>query len=251
MNSGRSKLWSKDELLLAFYLYCQTPFGQIHRNNKRIIAFSKQIGRTPSAVSWKLVNFAHLDKTLHQQGASNCSKLDRELWEEFWENPEQVIQQSSELWQSYDNRTTVESLSTTIRKTGEDRVTVTKRRVNQSFFRDMILSAYNNQCCITGLPIPNLLVASHILPWSEYPKERLMPTNGLCLSGTYDKAFDRHLISLDEEYRLILSRRVSEFGSAEAINQYFYKIEGKQIQLPSRFKPSQEFLSVHRSHLTV
>ena len=156
MNSGHSKLWTKDELLLAFYLYCQTPFGQIHRNNNRIIAFSELVGRTPSAVSWKLVNFAHLDKTLHQQGASNCSKLDRELWQDFWENPEHVIQKSSELWQSYGDKVTDEPSSETLKKTGEDRVIVTKRRVNQSFFRNMILSAYNNQCCITKLPIANL-----------------------------------------------------------------------------------------------
>jgi len=42
-----------------------------------------------------------------------------------------------------------------------------KTRVNQSFFRNSILSAYNSTCCITGIKIPQLLIASHIIPWAD------------------------------------------------------------------------------------
>jgi len=49
--------------------------------------------------------------------------------------------------------------------TGKNKIVSSKNRVGQSFFRRAVLSAYNNKCCITGLSIPQLLVASHIVPW--------------------------------------------------------------------------------------
>src|SRR5271155_4885876 len=53
--------WTREELIVAFNLYCKIPFGRIHIRNPLIIELAKAIGRTPSAVSWKLANFARLD----------------------------------------------------------------------------------------------------------------------------------------------------------------------------------------------
>ena len=75
-----------------------------------------------------------------------------------------------------------------------------KVRSNQHVFRKMILNIYNQSCCITGLNIPEVNRASHIIPWSEDQTIRLDPRNGLCLSATYDAAFDKYLISLDDDY---------------------------------------------------
>jgi len=59
--------WTRDELILAFNLYCKIPFGKIHIRNPEIISLAKAIQRTPSAVSWKLANFARLDPTLRSR----------------------------------------------------------------------------------------------------------------------------------------------------------------------------------------
>ena len=62
-----------------------------------------------------------------------------------------------------------------------------------------------NRCCLTGLDLPQLNRASHIIGWAE-PKGkqiRMDPRNGLCLSATYDAAFDRKPITFDEDYRLV------------------------------------------------
>jgi putative restriction endonuclease len=40
-------------------------------------------------------------------------------------------------------------------------------RVNQRFFRTVVLAAYENKCCITGLAAPELLVAGHIVGWAR------------------------------------------------------------------------------------
>ena len=56
-----------------------------------------------------------------------------------------------------------------------------KQRVNQWFFRRAVLAAYGARCCITGLDVPQLLVAGHIAPWSKDKQNRVNPQNGICL----------------------------------------------------------------------
>lgn len=132
---------------------------------------------------------------------------------------------------------------------GKEVIKETKHRVNQSVFRRKILEIYGSSCCITGLSIPGVNVASHIIRWQKRPEIRLDPRNGLCLSGTYDAAFDRHLISLDEDYRIILSKGIREYFSKEVNRDYFEKVEGQAIALPRRFAPSQDWLAEHRAEM--
>ena len=82
MKSGQ-KLWTKEELILAINLYCKLPFGKMHKGNAEIINFGKLVDRTPSAIALKLGNFASFDPTLKARGikgASNASKLDKQIW---------------------------------------------------------------------------------------------------------------------------------------------------------------------------
>jgi len=88
----------------------------------------------------------------------------------------------------------------------EEFATVKVRR-SQQFFRQMILNAFDSRCCVSGLPVRELLVASHIVPWSAFPNERLNPQNGClrtatCLSRLHDGAFDAGLITFDSDPRL-------------------------------------------------
>ncbi len=132
---------------------------------------------------------------------------------------------------------------------GQEVVRETKHRVNQQVFRRKILEIYGSSCCITGLSIPGVNVASHIIPWQNRPDIRLDPRNGLCLSSTYDAAFDRHLVGLDENYRVILSDGIKEHFGNEVNRDYFETVEGQTITLPIKFLPSQEWLAEHRSKL--
>lgn len=93
---------------------------------------------------------------------------------------------------------------------GEDVVrTVTTRR-NQNVFKKMMTTIYRGQCCISGLNIPEINRASHIVPWSQNKEARLDPSNGLLLSATYDAAFDRNLITLDEDFRVVVSKQIQD-----------------------------------------
>lgn len=136
-----------------------------------------------------------------------------------------------------------------ITKEGRDRESMTKVRIGQAYYRKMILSIYSNKCCVTGVDIPTLLRASHIVGWAEDKNNRMNPENGLCLSGTYDLAFDQHLISFDEKYRMILGNEIREHFTNAFTKEYFYKFEGKQISLPTKYLPSQHLLETHRNLL--
>ena len=61
---SRSPRWTRQQLKLAFHLYCQLPFGRLHRRNPEIVDLAELLGRTPSAVAMKLVNFASLDPAI-------------------------------------------------------------------------------------------------------------------------------------------------------------------------------------------
>lgn len=137
-------------------------------------------------------------------------------------------------------------------KEGEDIISETKRRKGQEYFRRMILANYGFRCALTGIDIPQLLLASHIIPWKDisHKNERLNPCNGICLSALYDKAFDKGLITISpDNYSIILSSSLREYESQEYYDRHFGCIDGRQIFTPNDFKPSKDFLAYHRDHV--
>lgn len=136
-----------------------------------------------------------------------------------------------------------------ITKEGKDQISKTKVRVGQTYYRKMIIAFYGGKCCVTGLDVPKLLRASHIVRWADDKENRMNPENGLCLSGTYDLAFDQHLISFDEDYRMIVGKEIGDHFTTAITRDYFKKYIGKKILMPAKFLPNQEFLQVHRSQL--
>lgn len=132
-----------------------------------------------------------------------------------------------------------------MKEEGRDVVRRVKTRLNQNIFRRMVLQVYDNTCCVSGLNIPELNRASHIIPWAKNKDTRMDPRNGLCLSATYDVAFDRHLISFDSDYRMILSKDIKDHYSSDTVKEYFHSNEGRKIDLPSNYRPKIEYLMEH------
>lgn len=113
-----------------------------------------------------------------------------------------------------------------------------------------MLVSYEFRCAISGIAIPELLNASHIIPWQEDTKRRADPCNGIALNTLYDRAFDRGLITFDESLRLVLSNRLKAKGKdreAPALfQQCFHAMEGTKLNLPKRFSPDPVALASHR-----
>jgi putative restriction endonuclease len=250
MKAGQ-KLWTREELILAINLYCKLPFGRLHANNAEIIKLAALIGRTPGSVSYKLVNFASLDPSLQARGikgASNASKLDREIWEEFYQNWDELPFESEILRASFEH-SSVEKINfideDELPKEGWERERLKRARVNQSFFRSMVLSTYNNTCCITGLQNIELLIAGHIKPWSSDKKNRLNPRNGIAMNALHDKAFESGLLTITPDYRIMISSLLKQQKRNPSLQVYFLQYDGREIFLPSRFLPDVEFLRYH------
>jgi len=139
-------------------------------------------------------------------------------------------------------------------KEGEDVASESKRRKGQDYFRRMILANYGGRCALTGIDIPQLLLASHIIPWSDktHKHDRLNPCNGICLSALYDKAFDQGLITISpDDYSVILSSALRENETKEYYDKHFGCIKGQKLTLPTEYLPSREFLAYHRDKVFV
>ncbi len=247
------RLWTRDELILAMGLYLKTEFGKIHGRNPDIIELANLIDRTPGSVSYKLVNLASLDPSIREsgrRGAVNASKLDREIWDEYFENWDDLPYESEKL--------KAKLLNTSIEKTtgietsdlpqkGIERERMVKTRVNQWLFREGILAANNHQCCITGLNIPGLLVAGHISRWADDEKNRLNLRNGLLLNTLHDKAFENGLITITPNYIVQVSPKLLKSKNKNGLH-LFEQYNNQPIILPQKFLPDPELLRIHNEN---
>ena len=245
------KNWERQELILAINLYFKTPFGKLHHRNPQIIKLSKLLGRTPSAVSWKLVNFASLDPSLKKRGvkgATHVSKLDKEVWNEFFNDWDELPFESEKLLAKVAH-TTIEKLNHLVEselpKEGKEREQVVKVRVNQSFFRRSVLASYNNTCCITGIQQTELLIAGHIKPWGVDKKNRLNPQNGIAINALHDKAFEAGLITITPDFKIKISNSLKKKPDSQVLRDYFLRYGNRPIILPSRLRPDKKFLEYH------
>jgi hypothetical protein len=263
--------WSREELLLAMNLYCRIPFGRQHSRSREVAELAKVLNRSPSSVAMKLNNFTSLDPTEAARGIrglSGASKLDKQVWDEFHSDWQALAAESEELWRQrvglrfgHDGESADDQIQP--EETGEGHCRVPMRqsagptegyqtvkvRYAQGFFRRSVLAAYNYRCCISGIPVPELLVASHILSWSRFPNHRVNPRNGLCLSRLHDAAYDSGFITLNEERRLVLSPALREYMISETLRRNFLPFEGKPIHLPEKFLPDADFLRRHRDEI--
>lgn len=259
MAKAQAVKWTREHFLIALNLYYKLPFGKLHRRNPIIIEAAQKMGRTPDSLAMKLVNFASLDPVQRSRGISGLSgatKQDREMWDEFKSNLSVLGPESEQMLHdmfTHDETKEIDLLSREkIRITApsgptEIEATVKTRR-GQQFFRQSVLNAYDVRCCISGINVPRLLVASHIKPWGKFPADRLNPKNGLCLSNLHDAAFDSGLITLNEKLEVILSKRLKSFFPQPALEQNFIPYEGKSICLPQKLaEPDLDFLSYHRT----
>ena len=254
MSKETRRNWTREEQILAFNLYCKTPFSKISATyNRDIKELASIIGRSDSAVALKLVNFASLDPSLRQRnvsGMKNASKADQQIWDEFHGNWEELAWQSEQILARMKGVSVAASAEVDIPEVmeGLEKDATVKVRVNQAFFRKSVLASYNSRCCITGIAIPQLLVASHIVPWSVDRKNRLNPSNGLCLNALHDRAFDAGLMTVTTDLRIKISERIRERnGSKEAA--IFIPYDNQSIQTPQKFYPASEFLDYHNKHI--
>lgn len=161
------------------------------------------------------------------------------------ENVEDIYSNSKELQEEYGS---IADLKKDIEREEEGKEREGgKVRVNQPVFRRRVLENFDNKCCISGISQKDLLVASHIVPWSHDLKIGLRTSNGLCLSVLYDKLFDLGYISFDDNLKVIITEKVDQFdGELKNILQV---INGKQANKPHSTAIDIKYLEYHRQKI--
>jgi putative restriction endonuclease len=247
--SRYGELWSREESVLAFELYCRIPFQKTKANNPAVKELANLLGRTPASVARKLGNFGAFDPALHKldiSGLTHTSKLDREIWDQFHADWNNLVWEANLLRNKFGESRPVHRAINPPRGPSET-TRLTKQRVHQAFFRDAVLSSYEATCCVTGLTVPECLVASHIVPWSENERFRTDPSNGLCLSATFDRLFDAGLMTVTLDLTIRFSSQLVK--SQNLLTQdLLLRYSDCPIRRPNRFMPSLERIEWHHKN---
>ena len=242
--------WTREETIIAFNVYCKIPFKDSSKNHPMIVKYAKIIGRTPSALNMKVGNLGRLDPKLKEKGIvglSHGSKVEQMVWDEFYADPEKLVYESECLIAKYSNESIEHTSHIDLANLpqGTDRLALIKQRVNQSFFRNAVLSSYNSTCCISGIRNENLVEACHISDWKSDAKNRTNPHNGICLNPFFHRAYDRFYISITPDYCIEISDRLLDSINDDVTRSYLQRINKRQIFLPEKFAPDKDLLQSH------
>ncbi|WP_037355403.1 HNH endonuclease [Selenomonas sp. FC4001] len=255
-----SKKWTENETTLALSFYYEIPFGKISYTNPFIEEKSRLIHRTPGALAMKLANLASLDDSLLKRGVTSLthiSTLDKIIWNKYKNNYALLLEDRDRIlaklkdadtkrYPETDSDIHLEALPQPDHFSVERTIIV---RNGQNFFRNAVLSAYNYQCCMTGIAIPELLQACHIKPWSkcDQTNDCIDPANGLCLNYLCHKAFDTGLISVHKnEKTIMISRKLEHHKNLdETTRSWLLSLKNKSIIMPHRNSPDKIFLEYH------
>jgi putative restriction endonuclease len=231
--------------LVAFAVYCRTPFGKLHSRNPQIVSVATALGRSPGSLAKKCCNLASLDETHRSRGVKglqNVSQTDREVWGAFLSSPETLCFEAATELSRIQHRGPGALEPELPEPLGLDREGLVRLRVNQHFFREMILSGYRASCAVCSLPIPSLLVASHIVPWAADATLRMNPRNSLCLCGTHDRAYERGVLRIGRDF-IIQCVIDDKNKTSPAVRDWLTRYESARICLPERWQPDPELLA--------
>lgn len=252
--------WSREESILALYLYCQIPFAKTKSNNPEVIRLAELIGRTPAAVARKLGNFGAFDQVLAGQGISgltHAGKTAKEIWDEFQNRWDDLVQESTRILAEFSAPLPRKNLNGAGLREEEiiaypvgpsERLVPTSVRLFQAFFRRAVLASYQSSCCVCGLDLRPLLVASHIKPWAIEERGRSDPQNGLCLCAIHDRAFDRGFLSVSADYRVLVNTSVMS-STQPFVRTALAMFHSEPLRMPLRFGPRAELLDWHRNNV--
>ena len=250
-----SSLWTEDEVTLALILYLSRPFGKLYSTHPDVQRLAALLGRSPGAVSRKLGNLGSCDNTLRARGVKglvNVSKVDTAVWEKYVGSERgskplgPLLAEATEIASARDanidflfNEFPIQG---SVSRDSGERLALRRERLSQQFFRDVILAGYGGRCAISGLRVPELTEAAHIIPWSEREDCRLLPSNGIALNTLLHRAYDADLLGIDEKCRVHVSKPLLKGAEDSKMQAFFESVDGSVLQPSRHFTPSPLFL---------
>ena len=241
--------WSRIEDAACLYLYMKHGHRQVDKADKEVVRLAEAIGRTPSAVSYKTANFWWLDPVSRGKGFNHISKIDEEVWDIYRDDMEslQGLYSLVALGKSFASAALDQEKSI---EEGDYHIPDSKGfasiRAGQEKIRMNALLLYRGKCALCVIDHPKLLVASHIVPWSADQNVRGDPRNVILLCALHDSFFDSGLISLADDYTVLVSKDLDGYSGANAAA---IAVSGKKLSLPARYPPKLEYIRFHRKNV--
>ena len=242
---ARGKSWTREDVIIAYALYCTIPFSKLSNNNPTIKEAAEIMGRSPASLKMKICNLAALDPSFLASGRvglwGGITKLDRAVYEEFSHDWQDLSAKAEALL-----GLPIFELTEPVYKGKKKSYAEISDKQARKFFRKAVISAYEGRCCITGQSIPQMLIASHIKPYYACDKsERANPANGLLLNAFYDRAFDQGLMTVLPDLTIQVSDYVKGSYDDQNTRDWLLGVEGTKINKPEKFAPSRDMLAYH------
>ncbi|MEQ9097192.1 MAG: HNH endonuclease [Phycisphaerales bacterium] len=245
----RNTHWTESETLAAFWLYSVTPRHRWNEQTPDIRVLAEHLDRTPAAVLMKLHNLASRDPArlaIGRKGLGHASELDAKIWKRLEQDHPNTVLSAERAWLELTGQTPTESEHTT-----EPRslAAVASDSTLNTFFRRAVLACYEERCILTGLAIPELLVATHIITPASDPQRVGDPQNGLCLNPLHHQAFAKGFLALDANWTILVTPALSLDGVGGGLANQLGGLAGRKAEMPERFEPDREALRWHREHV--
>lgn len=250
---GKGKPWTREDVIIAYALYCVIPFSKVNNSNQTIKDAAAIMERSPASLKMRICNLAALDPDFlatGRTGLASVANLDREVYAEFSSDWQRLSSTAEELL-----GLPIFDIAEPIYNGPDRRRRKTYAEISDKqarrFFRKSVIAAYEGRCCISGMTIPQMLIASHIKPYavSDIQTERANPANGLLLNAFYDRAFDQGLMTVLPDLTILISNQVKEVYTDERTREWLYAIEGTKIKRPARFAPNRDLLAYHNEYV--
>lgn len=250
---GKGKPWTREDVIIAYALYCVIPFSKVNNSNQTIKDAAEVMGRSPASLKMRICNLAALDPDFlatGRAGLASVANLDREVYAEFSSDWQRLSSTAEELL-----GLPIFDLAEPVYNGPDKRRKKTYAEISDKqarrFFRKSVIAAYEGRCCISGMTIPQMLIASHIKPYavSDLQTERANPANGLLLNAFYDRAFDQGLMTVLPDLTILISDQVKDVYADERTREWLYAIEGTKIKRPARFAPKRDLLEYHNEYV--
>lgn len=244
--------WAEDETLFLFRVFLSEPASSLSTGSPLISKMGDLLGRTPHSVHRKLEDIRSNEPSYIASGRkpTNCASLVKDVWSSLYSDYDRTAACIDNAYLAVSKGSAIVSEMSVEPEVqpGQDIPVEATCRGGQQVFRRLVAGNFDRRCCITGLAAGELLVASHIKPWAESsPFEKTDPCNGLYLNRLHDALFDRHLMTLDEDMRVVYADSVRDRADADTFESLFGRYEGLRIRDPVRSPISETYLGEHRA----
>ncbi len=219
-----------DTYIVAKVLAAYLIEGKSHRWIQREILGLPAPARGGGFITMTILHSFNIkgdDKGLLKNNLENLMQIDT--------NAKEIIESFIEFQDEAQNL--IERKPINPKKNKTERFSQIKTRVYQDILKKYVAQNYQHQCALCDIDQPELLVASHIIPWSTDESKRLDLDNCILFCSIHDKLFDKGFIAFDGNLNLIVSDNLSKRTQKYVVNLSFKK--------PLQCSPNVLYLQTH------